>query len=80
MRLVVWVVWGVFALQAGALRAQAELRSAVAAVEAMGVRAGVVVADADGQTVYRHRSKEAFRPASNLKLITAASLLAGLGG
>ena len=80
MRLVVWVVWGVLALQAGALRAQAELRAAVAAAEAMGVRAGVVVADAQGRALYRHRSTESFQPASNLKLITAASLLAGLGG
>jgi len=82
MRLAVWVVWGALALQGGVLRAQPQrqLDAAVAAAEAMGVRTGLMVVDADGRVLHGHRSSESFRPASNLKLLTAAALLAGLGG
>lgn len=51
----------------------------VAAAEARGVRTGVAVCDDGGALLYRHRAAEAFAPASNLKVLTAAAVLRGLG-
>jgi len=51
----------------------------IAAAEALGARTGVVVCDANGKLLHRHRALEAFAPASNMKLLTAAAVLAGLG-
>ncbi len=68
----------VVGLVAGVARAQA-LERAVAAAEALGARTGVAVCEADGTVLYRHRALEAFAPASNMKLLTAAAVLRGLG-
>ncbi|MFT4514162.1 MAG: D-alanyl-D-alanine carboxypeptidase/D-alanyl-D-alanine-endopeptidase (penicillin-binding protein 4) [Planctomycetota bacterium] len=57
----------------------AALKRAVADAEARAVRTGVAVCDADGAVLYRHRASEAFVPASNMKLLTAAGVLHGLG-
>lgn len=59
--------------------ASAQIQRAVAAAEALGARTGVAVCDADGAVLYRHRALEVFAPASNMKLLTAAAVLAGLG-
>lgn len=61
-----------------ALPAQ-EIDRAIAAAEALGARTGVAVADGSGRVVFRHRADEAFAPASNMKLLTAAAVLRGLG-
>jgi D-alanyl-D-alanine carboxypeptidase/D-alanyl-D-alanine-endopeptidase (penicillin-binding protein 4) len=55
------------------------LARAVEAAEALGARTGVAVVDGDGKVLYRHRSGEAFAPASNMKVLTAAAVLSGLG-
>jgi serine-type D-Ala-D-Ala carboxypeptidase/endopeptidase (penicillin-binding protein 4) len=55
------------------------LERAVAAAEALGARTGVAVCDSDGSVLYRHRATEAFAPASNMKVLTAAAVVAGLG-
>lgn len=57
----------------------AALERAVADAEARSVRTGVAVSDAKGRVLYRHRVAEAFTPASNMKLLTAAGVLHGLG-
>lgn len=57
----------------------AALKRAVADAEARAVRTGVAVCDADGSVLYRHRAAEAFVPASNMKLLTAAGVAHGLG-
>jgi serine-type D-Ala-D-Ala carboxypeptidase/endopeptidase (penicillin-binding protein 4) len=57
----------------------AALEQAVADAEARAVRTGVAVCDADGRVLYRHRAAEVFAPASNMKLLTAAAVLHGLG-
>lgn len=57
-----------------------DLRKVVAQAEALGVRTGVYVRDMEnGQPLYAHRSAEAFTPASNMKVLTAAAVLWGLG-
>jgi len=61
-----------------ALPAQ-ELERAIAAAEALGARTGVAVIDASGKVVFRHRATEAFAPVSNMKLLTAAAVVQGLG-
>lgn len=61
-----------------ALPAQ-DLERAVQAAEALGARTGVAVADGEGRVLFRHRADEAFAPASNMKLLTAAAVLRGLG-
>lgn len=66
------------ALLVGGVRAQA-LQRAVDAAEALGARTGVAVCDGAGVVLYRHRAAEAFAPASNMKLLTAAAVVAGLG-
>jgi D-alanyl-D-alanine carboxypeptidase/D-alanyl-D-alanine-endopeptidase (penicillin-binding protein 4) len=55
------------------------LERAVAAAEALGARTGVVVCGADAKVLYRHRPTELFAPASNMKVLTAAAVIAGLG-
>jgi len=55
------------------------LERAVQAAEALGARTGVAVADGEGRVLFRHRADEAFAPASNMKLLTAAAVLRGLG-
>jgi len=61
-----------------ALPAQ-ELERAIQAAEALGARTGVAVADGEGKVLFRHRATEAFAPASNMKVLTAAAVLQGLG-
>lgn len=57
-----------------------DLRKVVAQAEALGVRTGVYVRDTEnGEPLYAHRSGEAFTPASNMKILTAAAVLWGLG-
>ena len=52
---------------------------AVQDAEARSVRTGVAVCDSEANVLYRHRAGEAFAPASNMKLLTAAVVLGGLG-
>ena len=66
-------------LSPGLLGQAAGIERAVARAEAMGVRTGVAVLDADAAVLYRHRAAESFAPASNMKLLTAAGVLSGLG-
>ncbi|HLQ38864.1 MAG TPA: D-alanyl-D-alanine carboxypeptidase, partial [Planctomycetota bacterium] len=57
-----------------------ELEQAIAQAEALGAVTGVAVADVDSKTMLWHRrAGEAFTPASNMKLLTAAAVLRGLG-
>ena len=51
----------------------------MAAAEALGARTGVVVCESDGHVVYRSRATETVAPASNMKVLTAAAVLQGLG-
>ena len=77
-----WAVTMLCAVAAlvGTTRAQvAGVERAVERAEAMGVRTGVAVCDEDANILYRHRAGEAFAPASNMKLLTAAGVLSGLG-
>ncbi len=60
------------------LRAQTIARE-IEAAEALGARTGVVVCDGDGRILWKNRATEAFAPASNMKLLTAAACIAGLG-
>ena len=55
------------------------IERAVREAESRGVRTGVAICDDDGDVLFRHRAAEAFAPASNMKLLTAAALLQGLG-
>jgi D-alanyl-D-alanine carboxypeptidase/D-alanyl-D-alanine-endopeptidase (penicillin-binding protein 4) len=55
------------------------IERAVAAAEALGAHTGVAVCDADGHVLYRHRATEPMAPASNMKVLTAAAVLHGLG-
>ncbi|MEO6596135.1 MAG: D-alanyl-D-alanine carboxypeptidase/D-alanyl-D-alanine-endopeptidase [Planctomycetota bacterium] len=55
------------------------IERAVAAAEALGAQTGVAVCDHEGRVLYRHRATEAFAPASNMKVLTAAAVLRGLG-
>jgi D-alanyl-D-alanine carboxypeptidase/D-alanyl-D-alanine-endopeptidase (penicillin-binding protein 4) len=55
------------------------LEAAVAAAERLGARTGVAVCDGEGRLLYEHRAREAFVPASNLKVLTAMAVLDGLG-
>lgn len=67
---------------AGCLAAAAAAQSvagAVALAGQHGARAGVCVLDEHGRVVYEHRADEAFAPASNQKVLTAAAVLRGLG-
>src|SRR5688572_1846315 len=58
---------------------QRALERAIAAAEALGARTGVAVCDAGGDVLWRHRATEAFAPASNMKVLTAAAVVSGLG-
>ncbi len=55
------------------------IKRAVDDAEARSVRTGVVACDKNGKVLYRHRALEAFTPASNMKVFTAAAVLDGLG-
>ena len=55
------------------------LQRAVDAAEALGARTGVAVCDATGAVLFRTRAAEGFAPASNMKLLTASAVVAGLG-
>jgi D-alanyl-D-alanine carboxypeptidase/D-alanyl-D-alanine-endopeptidase (penicillin-binding protein 4) len=55
------------------------LQRAVDNAEARGVRTGVAVCSSTGDVLFRHRAAESFAPASNMKLLTAAGVLQGLG-
>lgn len=84
-------LWAVGVFLVLALPAQAKKRSvlrapqqssiahAVRAAELLGARTGVAVVDAGGSILYRHRATETFAPASNMKVLTAAAALHGLG-
>lgn len=74
----VLLVGSIGACAAGAARAQA-LQRAIEAAEALGARTGVVVCESDGSVLLRVRATEGFAPASNMKLLTAAALVDGLG-
>lgn len=65
-------------LGAGLVPAQGIAR-AVAAAEALGARCGVAVCDSGGRWLYRHGAGDAFAPASNMKVLTAAAVVVGLG-
>ncbi len=60
------------------LRAQSIARE-IEAAEALGARTGVVVCDGEGRILWKSRATEAFAPASNMKLLTAAACIGGLG-
>jgi D-alanyl-D-alanine carboxypeptidase/D-alanyl-D-alanine-endopeptidase (penicillin-binding protein 4) len=55
------------------------LTQLVAEAEALGARTGVAAMELSGTWRHRHRDRERFVPASNMKLCTAAAVLAGLG-
>lgn len=57
----------------------AAVERAVGDAESLGARTGVAVCDEQGAVLYRHRATEAFAPASNMKVLTAAAVLQGLG-
>lgn len=73
-----WTAWLVVGLLLAALPAQ-DLERAIQAAEALGARTGVALADGEGRVLFRHRATEAFAPASNMKVLTAAAVLQGLG-
>lgn len=56
-----------------------ELQRWTRRAEALGARTGVMVWDLEGGPVFACRAGEAFAPASNMKLLSAAATLAGLG-
>jgi D-alanyl-D-alanine carboxypeptidase/D-alanyl-D-alanine-endopeptidase (penicillin-binding protein 4) len=74
----VLLVGSIGACAAGAARAQA-LQRAIEAAEALGARTGVAVCSSDGTVLFRARATEGFAPASNMKLLTAVSVIDGLG-
>ncbi len=73
-----WTATLVIGCLLAALPAQ-DLQRAIQAAEALGARTGVAVADGEGRVLFRHRADEPFAPASNMKLLTAAAVLRGLG-
>ncbi len=75
-----WCLWPAAAC---AFAAQAEAQRSVSQILAearqLGVRTGLAATTLDGRFLHRSRSEERFIPASNMKLVTAAGLLQGLG-
>ncbi|MCR9247019.1 MAG: D-alanyl-D-alanine carboxypeptidase/D-alanyl-D-alanine-endopeptidase [bacterium] len=63
----------------GALPGRQAIRAAIARAGQLGARTGVCVLDDRGAVVFESRADEAFVPSSNLKVLTAAALLRGLG-
>jgi D-alanyl-D-alanine carboxypeptidase/D-alanyl-D-alanine-endopeptidase (penicillin-binding protein 4) len=55
------------------------LAELVGKAEALGARTGVAAIELDGTWRFRHRESATFVPASNMKLVTAAAVLRGLG-
>lgn len=77
-----WFLGGVAAIATiiSASTAPAQgISRAVAAAEALGARCGVAVCDPGGRWLYRHGAGEALAPASNMKVLTAAAVVNGLG-
>jgi D-alanyl-D-alanine carboxypeptidase/D-alanyl-D-alanine-endopeptidase (penicillin-binding protein 4) len=77
-----WAVssWLLASLVGVAAHASAQgVARAVAAAEALGARTGVAVCDAGGRWLFRHAAGDAFAPASNMKVLTAAAVVNGLG-
>jgi D-alanyl-D-alanine carboxypeptidase/D-alanyl-D-alanine-endopeptidase (penicillin-binding protein 4) len=70
-----WASSAVVCAQRGAL----SLPQAVAQAEQLGARTGVAAVELDGAWRHRHRATERFLPASNMKLLSAAAVLHGLG-
>jgi D-alanyl-D-alanine carboxypeptidase/D-alanyl-D-alanine-endopeptidase (penicillin-binding protein 4) len=65
---------------AAALLPGQDLRRLVNEAEALGARTGVLVKDLDSRHVlFEQRADEVFAPASNMKVLTAAAVLRGLG-
>ncbi len=62
-----------------AQRAAPTLAAAVAQAEQLGARTGVAAVELDGEWRFRHRHEDRFTPASNMKLLSAAAALHGLG-
>lgn len=73
------VMLAVAGVLAGAMAPAQDLEALVQKAEALGARTGVVVRDLDGPMLCVIRGGECFRPASNVKLLTAAAVLRGLG-
>ncbi|MCB9887236.1 MAG: D-alanyl-D-alanine carboxypeptidase/D-alanyl-D-alanine-endopeptidase [Planctomycetes bacterium] len=78
------VCWSVVLVPSVAVSARAQtsprrLQAIVAEAERLGARTGVAVADRRGTLLYRHRSTEAFAPASNQKIVTALAFLDVVG-
>lgn len=72
--------YGTLALLLGATTAPTQqIARAIAEAEKLGARTGVVAVTVAGRTLHQHRAREAFTPASNLKILTAAAVLQGLG-
>ena len=78
VRMTAVVLWACAAM-AIAQRSAALMSAAVAEAEGQGVRTGVAAIEIDGTWRYRHRQDERFVPASNMKLLSAAAVLHGLG-
>lgn len=75
-----WAAAAAVGVLSAAATGQQELGELVRQSERLGVRTGVAVRDLDGrELLFAHRAGEAFAPASNLKLVTAAAVLHGLG-
>lgn len=62
-----------------AQRPQGAVAAAIAQAEAEGARTGVAVVEFDGTSRCAWRAGERFVPASNMKILTAAAVLRGLG-
>lgn len=67
------------ALVPGGAPCAQDLAVLVRQAEALGARTGIVVRDLSGGVRFERRANEFFAPASNLKLLTAAAVLRGLG-
>lgn len=65
--------------QGAAARPQGAAAAAIAQAEAEGARTGVAVVEFDGTSRCAWRVDEQFVPASNMKILTAAAVLRGLG-
>src|SRR5687767_99733 len=76
MRAVLAAVVGLVFVSAAAAQ---ELQRLVQQAEALGARTGAFACGGDGKVLFAHRERESFAPASNMKLLTAAAVLLGLG-
>ncbi|MEQ1631653.1 MAG: D-alanyl-D-alanine carboxypeptidase, partial [Planctomycetota bacterium] len=78
VRTILIVLWA-GAASAVAQRMEARIAAFVAEAEGLGVRTGVAAVEIDGTSRYHHRADDRFVPASNMKLLSAAAVLHGLG-